>query len=491
MIRRRFLALLAWLLLCGYTTVVVPTALNPTAAIAWNAQGTYAASTLPKMCVNGHIATASAAQTLSLLTTLGSTCTRVDFNWDSIEQSAGVYGWNTNTFGGATFAAFFGALCGASIQQIFVATYNNGLYASGVFQPIGAGANTTAWANFAGATGSGTGAGLAKEAVSLSCPSPMIEGFNEANLPNWTTTQWSGAQYAPALSALAAASKASQSSVKVISSGISPGSVTGQVLPWTAQMVSAGAPFTNVDYWGYHPYSYSTTTPSLTATPDQLLLDLKAYWLYAGSGGAAKPIAITEYGFPWDALGSSLTQGILNQQGIYIGWGMLNSIVANVTLGSPGVPYFTIYDMVDDGTSYVPTGPCPTCSDQNSFGLFFNGSASSGSPISGATAYGIKPAGAAFKSVTAAMAGSISYSISYDIANSAPTLAFKNAIGTNFAIWTTDASSSKSWSKAIGPFSSVTCKDLIGNSVSCPYSGGNLSATLSTATGPIIATALN
>lgn len=455
--------------------VTVPTGLSSLAAIYWNAQGTYSASTLPKMCVNGHVATATAAQTLTLLNALtsnspSSVCTRIDWNWDVIETVSGTYNWA----GG--FSAYFGTLCAAGVPPIFLATYNNALYASGVDFAISSGSNTNAFANF--------NTGLANEAAALACPNAAIEEFNEANLPKWTNSlQWTGSQYAPVLTASAAASKAAQAAVKVISSGVTPGNGTAPA-PWIAQAVSAGSSVASVDHYGLHPYSYNIATPSLTPLPDQAALDTQTFWLYAGSTAHPKPIAITEYGFPWDAFGSSVTQGVLNTQGVYIGWAMLATIAANVTLGSPGVSYFAVYDIVDDGTNYVS-------SDQNSFGLFFNGSASSGSPITGASAYGIKPAGTAFKSVTGAMAAASSYSISYDIANSAPTVAFVNSLGTNFAIWTTDASSSKSWSKAIGSFSSVTCKDLIGNTVTCPYSAGNLSATLSTSTGPIIATALN
>lgn len=480
MIPRMIGALLALLLFGGYTTVVVPTALNPLAQIAWNAQGTYAASTLPKVCVNGHTNTATAAQTVSLLktgtTALGASCARIDYNWDVLETVANRYDW---TLGSPSFASYFGTICAAGIQPIFNATYNNPLYASGVFVAVTAGINANAWGAF--------GAAQATESQFLSCPSPSVDAFNEANLVIWTTVQWSGSAYAPVLATFLSAVKTALPGMKVISSGPSPGPGTVPTT-WIAQVAGAGASLSSLDYWGYHPYAYNTSTPSLTPTPDQLLLDLKAFWLYAASGGVSKPLAITEYGFPWDAFSATVTQAALNQQGVYMGWALLNCIVANVTLGSPGVPIFAPYDLVDDGTSYTAT-------DQNSFGLFFNGSATNGNPIAGATAFGIKPAGIAVAEVQAAMSGSISanipYVITYDMPTSAPTIAFQNTLGTTFAIWTQNGSGSKSWSKQIGNFSSVSCKDLIGNTVSCPYSSGNLSLTLSTSTGPVIATALN
>lgn len=450
---------------------VVPTSLAPIVEIGFNARGTYPVSTLPKLCVNGHIATATAVKTIELMRTIKSTCNRTDWNWDHIEQSAGVYDFSSGT---PSFNYFFGTLCAQGYQQIFLATYNNTLYSSGVFTAIAAGANTTAFSNF--------GAALANRVKAIPCTNPIIEAFNEPNLVIWTTAPWPPANYSTMLTAFSAAVKSAQPSVSVLSGGVSPG---GLVTPfiWAPAQAIAGGTFSNVNGYGLHPYNYNQVTPTLTPNPDQLLLDLQTFWKLTGSTAQPRPIAVTEWGYPYDAFAGSVTQAALNKQGVYIGWGMLNAIVANKTTGSPGVPYFAVYDLVDDGTSYT--------SDQNSFGLFFNGAASNGNPIAGASAYGIKPSGTAFQSITTAMDGATSYTIDYDLSVSATTISFPKPSGASFAVWTSDTTGNKSYSKRIGTFAQVTCKDLIGNSVTCNYSGGTLSATISTTIGPIIATALN
>lgn len=479
------LVLLLWTCAAPAQGLVVPTGLSIAGQYAWNAQGTYAASTLPKMCVNGHVNTATSAQTKTLLTTLGTKCARIDWNWDILEVVSNTYRWTTNTLtdpsGPVNYATWFGDLCSSGYQLLFDATYNNPLYSPGAlsFVAVAAGANTTAYANFVAAQ--------ASESVLLSCPNSAEEIYNEPNLPQWTNNiQWSGQSYEPVIAAVSTASKGAQSSVKVISGGLTPGNGTFPN-PWVAGMVGTGN-LPNVDYYGLHPYSYNTSTPSLTPNPDVLLTDLQSFWLTAASTGHPKPISVTEWGYPWDALSTTVTQAGLNLQGVYTGWGMLNSVIANVTLGSPGISHFVTYSLVDDGTNYLAT-------DQNSFGAFFNGSASSGSPITGATAYGIKPSGTAFKSVTGAMAGATTYTIAYDIPNSATRITFNNSLGANIALWTQDASSTKSVTYNIGAgFSSVTCKDLINNAVTCTYNSGTGAlgpVALSVGVGPVVATALN
>jgi hypothetical protein len=200
-----------------------------------------------------------------------------------------------------------------------------------------------------------------------------------------------------------------------------------------------------------------------------LLLDLQAF---RSASTASRPVAVTEYGFPYGAVGSSL-----DKQGIFLGWAMLNAIVA-------AVPYFVVYDLVDDGVDYGTT-------NENTFGLFFNGAASADHPVPAATPYGIKPAGTAVSSVTAAMASTKFYKVSYDSAASAATITFEKPEGTTFAIWTISAARPQAYSAMIGEFASVTCKDLLGRSVPCRYQEKKLSLILTTSAGPVIAIAVH
>jgi hypothetical protein len=441
--------------------------MDPVARIVSNAKGNHPASELPKMCVNAHVATATAAKTVALLKTLGISCARIDWNWNVLERDLpGKYDWNGNTLsdpsGPVSFSSFFSTICGAGIQPIFIATYNNPLYSTGVFTTISDATNIDGYKNF--------GAALAKQAAALNCLNPIIEAFNEPNLTIWTSgMQWSGSDYATVLRAFSAAVKATQANVMVYSGGVSPGGGT-MPIPWIKQMVSTDETFPNVDSYAVHPYNFTEPPhPLPTPLPDQILLDLKAFQY---SSGRSKPISITEYGFPYNSVDSNL-----DKQGIYLGWAMLDAIVAGVT-------HFASYDLVDDGVDYKATG-------ENTFGLFFNGAASAGRPLDDAVSYGLKPSGTAFKSVTAAMASSRSYKVGYDNAAQAVRIAFQKAEGTTFAIWTTDAATPKSYVASLGRFSSVTCKDLLGRQVSCSFRGDKLSVTLTTSAGPIIVTALH
>jgi hypothetical protein len=473
-----FIVALLASLLCDFGPGnVSPASLSFLSQIAYNANGTYAPSTLPIWCVNSHTSNSTGAipasqNVLLAKTTLGATCLRTDANnWDQVEGSLGVYTWtNSDTY--------FNAICAAAIHPIFVATYNNALYSSGIFTAITGGSNITGYSNF-------NVAAVNRLIGTNGCTNVIAEEFNEPNLTIWTTSTWNGYTYAGMLGTVSASIKTAQPGVKVSSGGVSPGPGTA-ANAWVSGLVGAGTTFTNVDYYGSHPYNYNIGTPALTPPCDQILLDVNYISVAGGaiSQGAAqvRPIAVTEYGVPWDGLGSSVTQAVLNLQGSCIGEAALDSIIG-------GFAIFTPYDLIDDGINY-------TLTDQNSFGLFFNGTATSGSPITGATAYGIKPAGTAYQEVIACSANTTGYTASFNTTLSVETLTFSNGSGKCFAIWTFDATSTKSYSNTIGTFSSVTCKDLLGNSYTNTYSGGVLSMTIrtytgSTGTGPAICTALN
>ena len=439
---------------------------SPLTTLIDRAKGQHPASEMPVLCVNGHAATATAAQTITLLQVLGVKCVRIDWNWDAIEhKQQGRYDWNGNTLtdpsGPVSFSSYFSEICGAGIQPILLATYNNPLYAAAPFTLISTPINVTGFNNF--------GVALATQAAALKCPNPIIEAFNEPNLTIWTNgEQWTGAAYAPVLAEFSSAVKANFPGTKVFSGGVSPGPGI-MPAPWIKQMVDAGKTFSDVDAFAIHPYNYHQPAERIpTPAPDQLLLDLKSF---KAASGDSKPIAVTEYGFPRQSVGSDL-----RRQGIYVGWAVLDAIIAGVT-------HFTVYDLVDDGLDYESNG-------EHSYGLFFSLKASPGHPVEGAAPHAIKPAGTAFQTVASAMASATSFRVTRDNAASAVTIAFEKPEGITFAIWTTETASQKPYSATVGKFSSLTCKDLLGNTAPCRYTDGKLSASLSATIGPIIATAL-
>lgn len=452
------LAALSFLGLGPGTTVV--TGLSQQASFYYNMNGTYSASLLPKWCVNAHTTTATGAQNVTLMQTVGAQCARVDAtNWDQVEQSLGVYTWTGSD-------PLWNAVCGAGIQPIFVAAYNNTLYgAASVFTTISGSTQINGYSNY-------TVAALNRLVGTNGCVNPIAELFNEPNLTQWTTSTWTGSAYIGVATTTAAAAKAAQPSATVITGGASPG--TGTVPPqlWLGGAIGSSPTLANISGYGLHPYAYNEGTPTLTPLPaTQLATDTLAFSQVAASGiggGTNKPIYITEYGFTLQAFGavpvSCASPSTCQTQGLYLAYGMLTAIPLFV-------PYFVQYDLVDDGTSY-------SASDQNTFGMFYNGSATSGNPVTGASAYGIKPQGQAFQSITTCTKSATTFNLSYNTSNNVETETFNKPTSACLAIFTWDQSGAKSYSASIGTFSSVACADVFGNIVSCTYSNGTLSLTV-------------
>ena len=471
---KKILLLLLVCLLAGFSQGQTQlTAVGVTSQFFYNANGTYTTSALSQWCVNAHTSTASASENVLLIQSVGATCARVDASdWTNIEPSIeGSYVWTGSD-------PLWNAVCAAGITPVFVATYNNALYASGQFEPITLGANATAYDNYNVAV-------VNRLVGTNGCSSTSYaEIYNEENLTVWTTSIWTGAAYIGIASGAASAIKTAQPGVTVITGGVSPG--TGTVPPqlFLGGIVGSSPTLTNISGYGLHPYNYNESTPVLTPLPAiQLELDTGIFSQVGGSGvGRAtnKPIYITEYGFPLQAFGSAPTTcsspSTCQTQGYYMAYAMLTAVALQV-------PLFTEYDLIDDGTSYSAT-------DQNTFGLFYNGSASSGNPVTGATPYGIKPQGTAFQSVTGCTSGTTGFTLSYNPANNVETETF-NKSGSNacLAVFTWDASTTKAFSQSIGTFSSVACKDVLGNAYSCTYSAPTLTMSVTEAAGPVIVTA--
>jgi hypothetical protein len=262
------------------------------------------------------------------------------------------------------------------------------------------------------------------------------------------------------LAPVSAAIKAAQPRVTVYSGGLGfdPGP---RSMSWIEQMVGAGPRFSSVDAYAFHPYNYDENAPGKTLPPEQLLIDAGTFAKAAASTGDGKPVALTEYGFPLQALGGDLTK-----QGIYVARGMLAAIIGKY-------PVQTYYDLIDDGSGYA--------SRENTFGLFRNGAFK--------LPYEIKPAGEAFAAITDAMAKATAYTIAFDASISAPTISFDKPTGKALVIWTYDAKGPKSYSQPIGSFRHVGCQDVFGKNYPCLYSDGTLSMSLSEPRGPIVVTA--
>jgi hypothetical protein len=419
-------------------------------------------------------------QNAGLLQSVGAQCARVDvMNWDQIEQSTDVYNWAANS------DPLWNAICGAGITPIFVATYNNPVYGASTWAQLISG--STEMAGYSNYIVAGV-----NELVNVNhCTKVIVEGFNEPNLTQWTGTVWTGQAYASVMAPAAAAAKAAQPGVTFVTGGASPGVGTEPPQAWLGGVVGAGISVANFGGYGLHPYAYNEGTPSLTPLPaSQLIEDVQAFARVGASGigqATAKPIYITEYGFSLQAFGAAPTTcaspSTCQTQGIYMAYAMLTAVALFT-------PMFTQYDLIDDGISYSAT-------DQNTFGMFYNPAASSGNPVTGATPYGIKPQGTAFKSVAGCTAGTTSFflddgvKLGYSVSLNVETEVFNKPSGACLAIFTWDASSTKSYSVNIGSnYSSVSCKDVLGNSVSCTYAGGVLSVpSVSEAAGPVIATA--
>lgn len=468
---KRFAAACLLLLNCvsasAFLGTVTQRNLSVQAQVFYNTQGSYPASALTAFGVNSHLSNSTGAiptaNNIALMQAVHAKYGRVDScNWDTVELSLGVYTWTTCD----SWLTAVGASCLSGITPIFVATYNNNLYTgSGVFRTVTAGANTTALSNW-------IVAGVNRYATA--CPGMMVEAFNEANLTIWTTTQWLGSAYAAFVSTVATAIKAAQPGIKVITSGASPGPGVAPN-PWIAGVAGAGQSLVNVDAYGLHPYSYNEGTPALTTPPwFQLPLDVASFAVMAGSGGAPKPTYVTEYGVPLQGLGATPTTQ-LNAQGYYAGDADLVAIALKI-------PVFIWYDLIDDGINYSAT-------DQNTFGLFYNGSASSGNPVTGATPYGRKPAGTAISTIEACKNNLVgNFTLAFDAATQTESETFPSAAGACIGLFT--LAPSAAFSKAIGTFSAVTCADVIGNAVTCTYVGGTLSITLAAGT-DVIVTAVN
>jgi len=416
------------------------------AALITAAQGTFPAAQLPLMCVSIHQATATPAQNLKLLQKIGAHCARSDNNWNSIERegAAGTYQWDG-------FDDFWPVLCRAGIKPIMIVTYNNPIYAAGVFRPIVGGANIAAYQNFAVA--------IADHFIST-CPNMVEELFNEPSANNWTTVPWSGKSYAQMLAPVSAAIKKAQPRVTVYSGGIgidpdAPGS-------WIKDMVSAGLRFPAVDAYGLHPYDSDEAFSNKTPPPEKLLVNAAHFAEDAAGAGQGKPIANTEYGFSLPSTGDDPVR-----QGIYVARGMLASIIGKY-------PLHTHYDLIDDGVDQTD--------HENTFGLFRNGDFK--------VPYEMKPAGRAFSTITSAMAKAKTFTVNFDAALSAPSIAFEKPGGTAFVIWTYDRNGSKSYEHPIGPFKQISCKDVLGKSYPCRYAGGTLSLSLTESGGPVVVTAL-
>jgi len=405
------------------------------------AKGTFPAARIPQMCVAIH-PTTPPEQNLVLIKKLGAACARTDNSWDQIEREIGVYDWKNAD-------AIWLPLCEAHIRPIMIATYNNPLYAAGAFRAIAGKPNIESFAKFTAA--------MADHYVKA-CPNMIIELFNEPNAVNWTTVPWSGASYAAMLSPISVAIKKAQPHVTVFSGGL--GFDAQNPDRWINDMVRAGNGFAAVDAYAFHPYNFDEKNPAKTLPPEQLLIDTSRFTDNTKPG--AKPVALTEYGFPLQALA-----GDLRRQGLYTARAMLAAIIGHY-------PFQTIYDLVDDGTDYTNV--------QNTFGLFRSGSYQK--------PYAIKPSGLAFMAITRTIADTRSVTLDYDADEMMPVLTFEKARGQALAVWTLGGTKPKAFSKKIDTAKNVDCTNAFGEPHPCRYQDGVLSFTFTETDAPILITAV-
>lgn len=427
-------------------------------------------TTLPKWCVNVHNVTGptTAAQNLILMNQIGANCARDALNWDLIETVSNTYNWTVSR----SFDLEWSTLCGGAsptgILPIMAPTYNNGLYAATIYTVIAPGANTTAYSNFAVAAANHFIGGTL-------CPGGfVIEHANEPNLTIgslWWATAWLGSAYGTFAQTGAAAVKAAQPSLIDLTGGLSPGPGTA-VTTFATSMVASS--MTSINYYSSHPYSYNEGTPNSTPTPQQLIVDQGN--VATAVLAQSKPLVITEYGFPLQALGSDCTSATSkNNQGIFTSWGMGSTLVLQTL-------YHAVYDLVDDGANCNAT-------DQNTFGMFYHPGAF--------TPLGIKPAGTAFWNMGPwAFAQVLSYDILYYPSLSTYEINIRNMDGTRKKIiWQsayggtlgTPIVSAATWTENMGAFNAPSAINSLGASQALTCTGSSCSVMLP-AEGQIIVT---
>ena len=304
--------------------------------------------------VNMHPYT-SEAQAVPAIGAVGLGSARFDLRWELTEKTAGVY-----TFSAADDQAI-SFLLGGGVKPLIVLGYSNPLYDGGAVPSTSAG--LTAYANYASAVAAHYG-NRVDYAV-----------FNEYNVAGTnnsacgTTADCYYALLVPASNAIHTAA----SGARVV--GPSLGGFTQDWLgttpdsyQWLQRFITIGG-LAYVDVVDIHNYTFPTVTPP-EGNNNAVIAAVRSL-LNGATGGASKPLWLTETGWPpYPGVATEL------QQAQYVVRDAALSLRA-------GIAQYMYYDLIDDCVD--PTnGGC-------SFGMMYNPSATGGilAPKPGVTAYAV------------------------------------------------------------------------------------------------------
>lgn len=402
-------------------------------------QRTDDAANLPVIGINTHLSRFGAgggntpnAVNIALMQECGASMARIDMvNWDQIERTLGSYDWTKSD-------AMISALRAANIKINILLAYANILYGSdGWSAGFTTQAQLDAYSNY-----------CAIVASRYHGNDVQYELRNEPNLPIFWAPIPDPEMCAKMTTQAAAAIRAVRPAATILSPGISN---TGALEGWGPYMKTwmSVVDLGNIDGFSFHPYNQGDLVGQ---SPESSLLHLHDF---ANVTKNSKPIYSTEWGYPhnWSSK-SAKRQAILTTRAI------LTSIIA-------GVKCHLHYDLIDDGTDYSD--------DEQTYGLYDN-------------SFAIKPAGIAFKAITAALAGCVTFRVGFDASRKIVSLFVQKANGQVIIVWTYDTGNSKTFTSAIGPGKTVSCVDLFGASKTCNYSGGSLSLRIIEAAGPLLVT---
>ena len=273
--------------------------------------------------ISAHFGRGDDLSLIPLVSLLGVSMVREDATWSQIEQAPGQY--NFSTLDPSMYE-----LQQNNLTPLLILDYTNRLYDNNQTPYDSAG--LTAFANYAKAVVSHYGSQL-----------KTVEVYNEYNgIFSTGVCADKASCYAQMLQATYPAIKAVRPDVTVIG-----GAVFSADLAWFRQLFQQKA-LRYMDAVSDHPYTTSNfVSPEMEDTKKQME-NLKAL-IKSSNGGTAKPLWITEMGWP-----TSFLHVDERTQADYLVRAALLSVAA-------GVDKFFWYDLLNDGTS--------TFDDEDNFGL--------------------------------------------------------------------------------------------------------------------------
>lgn len=297
-------------------------------------------------------------QQLAMVREVGAKIIRWNLPWAEIETSPGVYNW------GAYYSRFQ-LFKNAGVKSLIILGLGNPLYTASWASPPTTAAAIKAFSDFAVAALKQFGAASA-----------FYEITNEPNMP----ISWGGApdpaQYGALLSAVSVAMKNVRSDAVVISGGLGVNDPDNFIK--AALSIVDKSKLTGI---GYHPYTGGDAYYSdPLMRPESVIDRFRACRQLVGAG--CPVIYNTEQGYYLTTCGGDTLEAKLKRQAGFAARFVLNALYL-------GCPFSIWYNLVDDGTDMSDM--------EQGLGLFdFN--------------FNIKPAGTAFKSMTALLNNCLSAS---------------------------------------------------------------------------------